>query len=202
MSGVSDGGRVGLAALISDTWRDRSGGVRVRPAWVEQASHPRPSLDCAATPTRDTNFVVLDKRALPASSLGGGYERRKRGLSLGPRPFTSGARSARAPGRRTEPVLNNSGASAGYRFLIYSVPLRQSARGSAMAGPPAEQNTLFAWGNKWDSALTYVRSALAELARRPIPGPLEVSVLAFLFVSLCAICMGRRWAHQSQIRPD
>ena len=85
VSGVSDGGRVGGGARFPTRGEIVAGGARARPAWVEQASHPRPIARlCDTTATRH-NFVVLDKRALPASSFGG-YERRKRGLSQGPRP--------------------------------------------------------------------------------------------------------------------
>ena len=113
VSGVSDGGRVGGGARFPTRGEIVAGGARARPAWVEQASHPRPIARlCDTTATRH-NFVVLDKRALPASSFGG-YERRKRGLSQG-RVLHVGS-----------PKRSSAGPSNGYRFLIYSIPLRQS----------------------------------------------------------------------------
>ena len=60
-----------FAAPISDTWRDRSGGVRARPAWVEQASHPRPIARLCDTPTRDTTLSCSISEHSRRALLGG-----------------------------------------------------------------------------------------------------------------------------------
>ena len=69
VSGVSDGGRGGGGARFPTRGEIVAGGVRARPAWVEQASHPRPIARLCDTCDTRHNFGVLDKRALPASSF-------------------------------------------------------------------------------------------------------------------------------------
>ena len=83
VSGVSDGGRVGCGARFPTRGEIVAGGARARPAWVEQASHPRPIARLCDTCDTRHNVVALDKRALPASFFLAAMKRRKRGLSQG-----------------------------------------------------------------------------------------------------------------------
>ena len=94
-----------VAAPISDTRRDRRGGRPCAPRLGRTGIPPvaHCSILCDTPDTRH-HFVVLDKGSAPGElfwrGMSGGSGACPRGAS-----FTSGARSARAPGRRTAIVF-------------------------------------------------------------------------------------------------